>query len=613
MNLKVICMLNGLPLWSAAYPETDDDNSIISGFLSAINSFARATEGHVLKNMNIGEHLWTFVNVHGIDDFFLTSVVDLAGDPAARNYKTKLIEKMVSEISDEFTTRFPKSYFGNDIHYLAAFSDIQAFANEKLKEYHEVLTRYEKHDIKWLARFEDSEKLFTATLDNNAVFVIGDQADTSKLHDDVTKLQATLEFISGHPASLVNFIDGTEIASSEKRAPELIYLVNQDQADSMVTNDTSAIVDLQSKRIVSGPSPNTIATSIVKALRDTVTDDHEITDFLPAQVLKGDNRLANFESLFSGRQAFETEFRCKLCDSLVKFNMNDESTYIEKKLHQSSFFGMELITFKVAHLSVEQMHVNSILVDSKGVLHGLIEVYSITITKNEQEPEIPGKKELIVLADEEPPLENHRAIETMFVLNTKNAWIMEVVRPPVINSLEMGRILMEKYQEVIRIYSNPPSYLTINVADKQYDLWILDSMIIAANFLKKEGFEIFDALFKEILAQQFNDREWLTKREQLNLILQFLEKASATQTDIPVLLRILTDDLLFSDIHIKYLDQIPRIVERLNKEFSIAKEVLDPLLRNKITLMDLLRKNYLLRSRELIQMVDFINMRKILG
>ena len=610
MAIKILCIQNGVPLWSSAYPERENDqNSLISGFLSAINTFAKVMEGKIIKNMTIGDSLWTFVNVHGMDDFFITSEIDIMGEKEAKNYKIKLINSLVSEILDEFTKLFPKDFFETNFRNLSAYSSIQAFATKRIMAYYEILERYEKHDVKWLADFGGSEKLFTATMENEPIFVTGKNLEKACPSDDLTKLQATIEFVSGHPIER-GYISDSELQNKGTGLSNGLYCMSLGSLGQII-DKSYAIVDLDAKLIINGPTPNSTAIRVVDLLRNYSPGSRQSID-VSAPFSADEKEIADLTRLISDKQPLQTEVKCKLCGELIRFNIDDATSYLNKKAHQT-FFGMDLVTYRIAHLSSNQMHVNSVLVDNKGFVHGLIEAYAIPLDEQPKKNDGTSVPELTRISDNEQPLRQHQVLETSFLFNMKNLTFIELICPISIKSMEIGKIILEKMQEILLIYTTPPEVTSVTVADKKYDVWISGPKMIATNFRKRDQFEIFDLLFKKVLDLNYNEKEWLSKRERLNLMLRFVETTKISKQDVPIMLRILSDDLIYTSIQLKYPDQIPRIVDRISKEFLIAKDVLEPLLTGKITIIELFRKGYLNRTREMIQLVDFINRRNILA
>jgi hypothetical protein len=97
----------------------------------------------------------------------------------------------------------------------------------------------------------------------------------------------------------------------------------------------------------------------------------------------------------------------------------------------------------------------------------------------------------------------------------------------------------------------------------------------------------------------------------LNVIFRIIE--NNPELSPTSLSRILHEDMLFSTLHTPYEDRIPSIVERAAKRYPIAEELLGPLLRGYMTLIDALEGGFSSRYKEVFELIDFVNRRRILG
>ncbi len=81
-----------------------------------------------------------------------------------------------------------------------------------------------------------------------------------------------------------------------------------------------------------------------------------------------------------------------------------------------------------------------------------------------------------------------------------------------------------------------------------------------------------------------------------------------------IILRLLTDDLFYSKIMIRYLDRLKEIIPKVIERFPVPKKVLEELLLGKATLISMLESqpDLIKQSRALIETLDFINRRKLL-
>ncbi len=309
---------------------------------------------------------------------------------------------------------------------------------------------------------------------------------------------------------------------------------------------------------------------------------------------------------------FQTEFKCGLCDKLIQFNISDETTYFSKTAHPV-FFGAELSTYKVGHYDQDEVHVNSALVDTKGVLYEVIDAYSVKAKELIRQQGLGPKTPIYLLKDGHPPLATHKYIERMVILDKTKPWVMEVIGASPDDALPLGLQIISKTEEFEEIYNKNNGTLSMILNEKEFQVWNSGPIIVSACFKNDKISEIFNEIATYLSHIPLKGEEWLIKRDRINVALQIFENAIVVKDDIPLLQRIISDDLLDIKLKIKYKDHIPQIIERLGREFVLAKEVLNPLLRGEITILQLLEKNFNNRFRELLSLVDFINRRNLVS
>ena len=103
----------------------------------------------------------------------------------------------------------------------------------------------------------------------------------------------------------------------------------------------------------------------------------------------------------------------------------------------------------------------------------------------------------------------------------------------------------------------------------------------------------------------------IPRRRMLNVIFRILEKNPDLSPS--VLSRIMNEDMLFTTFHTPYEDRISSIVERVAQRHPIAEDILGQLLRGYTTLVDILEGDFSSRYEEVIELIDFVNRRRILG
>ncbi len=309
---------------------------------------------------------------------------------------------------------------------------------------------------------------------------------------------------------------------------------------------------------------------------------------------------------------FKTEFKCGLCDKMIQFDICDNTTFFSKTIHQV-FFGAELSTYKVGHYEQDEVHVNSALVDKKGVLYEVIDSYSVKAKELLKQQGLGQKLPIYLLEDGHPPITTHRYIERMVILDKTQPWVMEVVGASPDDAQPLGLQIINKTREFEEIYTKNTGTLSVVLNDKEFHIWNSGAVIVSACFKDVKIVDVFSEIASYLTRISSRGEEWLNKRDRINVALQIFANSTVTKDDLPLLQRIISDDLLDVKLKIKYVDQIPRIIERLGREFILAKEVLNPLLRGQVTILGLLEQKYNSKFRELLSLVDFVNRRNLVS
>ncbi|MHA1330435.1 MAG: hypothetical protein ACTSR2_05090, partial [Candidatus Hodarchaeales archaeon] len=151
--------------------------------------------------------------------------------------------------------------------------------------------------------------------------------------------------------------------------------------------------------------------------------------------------------------------------------------------------------------------------------------------------------------------------------------------------------------------------MSFNIADKFFTIWTDHINIFAAEIKKDLSSKDADKLFQGIL-EIFRQNPTLRPNKKsllvcCNAIANFDMKAK----EIRILKRVLTDELLYSRVEIKYSDYIPKIAFRLSKDFHLPLEMLIPVLKGEIPIIDLLYGKYF---KDVLMMIEFIKRRRLL-
>ncbi len=305
-----------------------------------------------------------------------------------------------------------------------------------------------------------------------------------------------------------------------------------------------------------------------------------------------------------------TEFQCKLCHVAMSFRIDDNTSYLQKKVLEK-YFGMQLATFQVAHMAGNEMHINSIMADETGSFKGFVEAYPVPLS----EFAFAGKEtyeenRFQKIPEGNVPLMNHSFLEILYLMDIRSLQILELIDPSILNIEEIAKIVLKKVGEFQKIYGDKFASTQLTIADKKFNIWIFKDNILFAGFKNALYIDRFEPIARKFVEQPFYDL--VVKIEQVKTAFRFLERPGISSKDVATFFRLISDDRLFSTIQVRFPENIPRILKRLNEEFKIDSEVLEPFLYGKVSMSDLLGPELITKTSELFELIDFINRRNLL-
>ena len=305
-----------------------------------------------------------------------------------------------------------------------------------------------------------------------------------------------------------------------------------------------------------------------------------------------------------------TEFPCKICHTSIKFRIDDNTSYLHKKVLEK-YFGMQLVTFQVAHLAGNEMHMNSVMADETGAFKGYVEAYPVPLSEfSLEENKLFEETRFQKIPEGNIPLKNHAFLEILYLMDLKTLQILELINPSAFNVEEIARFALSKIEEFKKIYTESPQSIQMAIADKNFSMWLFKDNILVASFNNANFIDKFDPIARKFVEQTFYDL--VVKVDQVKTALKFLERPHISTKDVSSFFRLVSDDRLFSKIQVKYPENIPRIVKKLKEEFKIESEILEPFLYGKVSMSDLLGPELITKTSELFDLIDFVNRRNLL-
>ena len=342
-------------------------------------------------------------------------------------------------------------------------------------------------------------------------------------------------------------------------------------------------------------------------LKDTICD-HHFQIFIDNNLKVRGYQKVDFELI---DDLNVISYKCKLCDIKIKIKLDDESSYIKKEPHKS-FLGKNLNSYKVAHYYNDELHINTILVDQDGYVNDTINPQVVKL-ENYANNEKPDLKFFKYTDEKKSALKSHSTFNLFLIFNTYNHWIYELVCSLQFNSIELSNLLFQKIQEASNLYSKTPSYLSVLMADKIFHLWISKSNVICINLKTEQSYKWLDPVMKEFINSAIHKGTLISNSNRFLLINEFFKEDVITSDTLPLIKRMIFDDLFYSKIQIKYIDHVDRIIQRLFSEFDIEKVFVLGFFYQSKSIIDFIKNlgNYD-DFEEFIEMIDFINRRKLI-
>ena len=299
-----------------------------------------------------------------------------------------------------------------------------------------------------------------------------------------------------------------------------------------------------------------------------------------------------------------TEFICKVCGKPITFDITDQGTFISKTDHED-FFGMKLTTYRVSHDDEKERHYNSVVVDHMGLFRGHRDAYSEPLHTLDPSTE----RRYWVYHEDEKSGEPTNGIGLALLISRDQRWVVDIVCPARMNASEIATLILDRVEEAWRIYNDIPQPMETHFADRDFYIWTSDERVLCVSFNNLKLLKSLESIALSIVTG--NDESIIPRRRLLNLLFQILEKDPDLSPEM--LSKIMNEDMLFTTFHTPYEDRISSIVERSTARHPIANDILGPLLRGYVTLIDVLEGEYCSRYKEVFELVDFINRRRILG
>ncbi|MBD3404962.1 MAG: hypothetical protein GF411_02365 [Candidatus Lokiarchaeota archaeon] len=296
-----------------------------------------------------------------------------------------------------------------------------------------------------------------------------------------------------------------------------------------------------------------------------------------------------------------TQFQCAVCNEPIKFDPENPTTFESKTTHEK-FFGMQLTTYRVAHEIGNERHVNTVVVDHKHLFRGHKDAFVEQIDKLEEE------KRLWLVSQKPDALHTHPYLENVFIMDRIDSWVMEGLGSEKVRLLELARLLDKKVEEAERVYETLPEEMSFTIADQDLRIWINNSRVACVTAKGAAAITSIKILLKELTKNTHRDA--IPDKRLLILGLHVISEYPKINPEI--LIRLASDDRLYSKIEFGFIPRIPSIVERVERKYPFAKEILMPLLSGTASVINLLEQGQIGKISQIFDMLDYVDRRGLL-
>ncbi len=194
------------------------------------------------------------------------------------------------------------------------------------------------------------------------------------------------------------------------------------------------------------------------------------------------------------------EFQCQVCRETLSMDPEDEGTFLSKTEHDQ-VFGMQLVTYRVAHIMGDERHVNTIILDHEGYFRGHRDYYSEKIGTTEP----TRTNHYWTVSREIPTLSESRLVRLAFITDRRQRWVLELVTPGSVKVRELALMAVDRVEEAERVYETVPNHLTLKIADHELEIWLMDSELVCLEARSSETAPLMEKLAMALLSSQHNE------------------------------------------------------------------------------------------------------------
>jgi hypothetical protein len=181
------------------------------------------------------------------------------------------------------------------------------------------------------------------------------------------------------------------------------------------------------------------------------------------------------------------QFQCQLCKETLSVDPEDKRTFLSMTEHDE-VFGMQLVTFRVAHTSGDERHINTIIIDHEGYYRGHRDSYSEKIQREGH----PGINHYFTIFREVASLPKHHLVNLAFITDRQERWVLEVVNPGRVKMRDLALMAVDCVEEAERFCGSLPGPLTVETADREIAIWSMDSRLLCVEVKSSRAVALMD-------------------------------------------------------------------------------------------------------------------------
>ena len=313
-----------------------------------------------------------------------------------------------------------------------------------------------------------------------------------------------------------------------------------------------------------------------------------------------------------------TSFKCKICDQIVIFNVNDPKTYFNKGIPET-FFGSSLTVYRVSHSFKDiagnlEEHINAVSIDQDNKYRAHKDFYKINVNEIKE----TQKFSYFFINGINNNSQRSNLYKLFLIFNREEHWAVDCYHDMHIDLPNFIKVLDDKIIEAMKIYNTLQENILINLADQIYHLYRNNDVFLCI-LLNDQNlmYSQLEPFFINLINYYANNKKIIPNRDSIFTTIQALENNNQINTQY--LFDIITDDIFdysfLPNSQIKFteiLKLVDMIYNRPDIKISIDKENFINLLNGNITLKDILVL-YPQKYIELCDILNFLRSRKIIS